>query len=204
MESHRCSGLHPVAEIITLDSLWFRVRVTGVAIRSRGLVSGPPPVFSPQRRCAVKSKYRLSGLVTFAAFLCVLPSAFGQRPLNNKATSATNRVLNYQPPSFLAFALTSGNDLYNNNGRGNQGNNNGNNGNNGNGGYGNGGYGNGGYGGGGCGYGKICSPPVPPPSPNARVPEGGTPLMYLLLAGLSCVGAMVLRSRRQASMPETN
>jgi hypothetical protein len=146
----------------------------------------------------VKSKYRLSGLVTFAAFLCVLPSAFGQSPVNNKATSATRTNVNYQPPNLLAFALTSGNELYNNNGKGNQGNNNGN------GGYGNGGYGNGGYGGGGCGYGKICSPPVPPLPPNARVPEGGTPLMYLLLAGLSCVGAMVLRSRRQASMPETN
>jgi hypothetical protein len=141
----------------------------------------------------VKSEYRLSGLVAFAAFLCVLPSAFGQSPVNNKATSATRTIVNYQPPNLLAFALTSGNDLYNNNNKGKQGNN---------GGYGNGGYGNGGNGGGSCGYGKICAPPLP--TPNARVPEGGTPLMYLLLAGLSCVGAMVLRSRRQASMPETN
>jgi hypothetical protein len=36
------------------------------------------------------------------------------------------------------------------------------------------------------------------------VPEGGMPLMYLLLAGLSCLGGMVLRSRRQASMRQTN
>lgn len=36
------------------------------------------------------------------------------------------------------------------------------------------------------------------------VPEGGTSLMYLLLAGLSCVGAMVLRYRRQAGVRETN
>jgi hypothetical protein len=145
----------------------------------------------------VKSEYRLSGLVVFAALLCFLPSAFGQSPASRKATSATPSIFNYQPASFLAFALTSGNDLYNNNGKGNKGNNGGN----GNGGYGkggNGGYGNGGYGNGGkgpvCAYGEKC----------AAVPEGGTPLMYLLLAGLACFGGMVLRSRRQASMPETN
>lgn len=152
----------------------------------------------------MKSVYRLSGLVAFAALLSVLPSAFGQSHANSKAAGATHSVLNYQP-NLLAFALTSGNDLYNNNGKGNQGNNggygNGGYGNGGNGGYGNGGnggYGNGGNGNGGkgptCSYGEKC----------ATVPEGGTPLMYLLLAGLSCVGAMVLRSRRQASMPETN
>ena len=31
----------------------------------------------------------------------------------------------------------------------------------------------------------------------AAVPEGGSALMYLLLASLTCSGAMVLRSRRQ-------
>jgi len=38
-----------------------------------------------------------------------------------------------------------------------------------------------------------------PHGPNkcAAVPEGGSPLMYLLLGGLTCFGAMVLRSRRQ-------
>jgi hypothetical protein len=157
----------------------------------------------------VKSMYRLSGLVAFAALLCFLPSAFGQSPASRNATSATHSVLNYQSPSLLAFALTSGKDLYNNNGKGNQGNNggygnggNGGYGNGGNGGYGNGGNGNGGNGGGSCGFGKICAPA--PPTPTPRVPEGGTALMYLLLAGLCCLGAMVLRSRRQASTPETN
>jgi hypothetical protein len=190
MESHCRNGLHLVAEIITLDSLWFRVRVTGVVMRNRGLVSGPPPCSPPKGDKAVKSEYKVSGLVAFAAVLCFLPSAFGQSPVNSKATGATHSVLSYQPPSFLAFALTSGKDLYNNGGKGGKGNN---------GGYGNGGnggYGNGGNGGGACGYtdakGGKC----------AAVPEGGTPLMYLLLAGLSCVGAMVLRW--QASMPETN
>jgi len=32
------------------------------------------------------------------------------------------------------------------------------------------------------------------------VPEGGTTLTYVLLAGLSCLGAMVLRFRRQAGV----
>jgi hypothetical protein len=176
----------------------------------------------------VKPFCRLSGWVALPVLLLFLPSAFGQSPANPKATSAMHNVLNYQPPSLLAFALTAGNDLYNNNnGKGGKGNNGGNgnggngNGGNGNGGYGNGGYGNGGYGnggnggygnggygnggygnggnGGGCGYGQGYG--------NEKckaLPEGGTALMYLLLAGLSCLGAMFLRSRRQASMPEAN
>ncbi|MGB6027211.1 MAG: hypothetical protein WBG40_18600, partial [Candidatus Sulfotelmatobacter sp.] len=133
---------------------------------------------------AVKSFCKLSGLVALAALLCFLPSAFGQSPANSKVAGAKHAVLTYQLPSLLAFALTSGNALYNNNGKGNKGNN----------GYG--GYGGNGNGGKNpvCAYGEKC----------AAVPEGGTPLMYLLLAGLSCFGAMVLRSRRQASMPETN
>jgi hypothetical protein len=36
----------------------------------------------------------------------------------------------------------------------------------------------------------------------APVPEGGPALMYVLLAGLCCSGAMVLRSRRPAGMRE--
>jgi hypothetical protein len=92
-------------------------------------------------------------------------------------------------PNLLAFALTSGKDVYDKGGKGNNG-------------GGNGWDNNGGNGGGSCGYGRICEPQ--PPSPNAHIPEGGAPLMYLLLAGLACLGAMVLRSRRQASMSEIN
>jgi hypothetical protein len=36
------------------------------------------------------------------------------------------------------------------------------------------------------------------------VPEGGTTLTYLSLAGLCCLGAVVFRSRRAAYLPETN
>lgn len=118
--------------------------------------------------------------------MCFLPSAFGQSRANVKATSATHSVLNYEPSSLLAFAFTSGHDLYNNNGKG-----------------GNGGYGNGGYGNGGNGNGGTCSySPSKGGDKCAAVPEGGTPLMYLLLAGLSCLGAMVLR--RQTSMPRSH
>jgi len=36
------------------------------------------------------------------------------------------------------------------------------------------------------------------------VPEGGTAVLYVLLAGLCCAGAIVVRSRRKASLSETN
>jgi hypothetical protein len=36
------------------------------------------------------------------------------------------------------------------------------------------------------------------------VPEGGTTVTYLSLAGLCGLGALVFRSRRPASLPETN
>ncbi|MGA7422096.1 MAG: hypothetical protein WBW77_05375 [Candidatus Sulfotelmatobacter sp.] len=139
----------------------------------------------------MKSVYRLSGFVFLAGLMCFLPSTFGQSRANVKATSATHSVLNYEPSSLLAFAFTSGHDLYNNNGKG------------GNGGYGNGGYGNGGNGKGGDGNGGTCSySPSKGGDKCAAVPEGGTPLMYLLLAGLSCLGAMVLR--RQPSTPRSH
>src|ERR1017187_518197 len=48
----------------------------------------------------------------------------------------------------------------------------------------------------------VYTPTSGPPRPQemwsmVAVPEGGTALAYLLLAGLACFGAMVLRSRRQ-------
>ena len=55
-----------------------------------------------------------------------------------------------------------------------------------NGGWGWGGWGGGGNGGGGC----------------TTVPEGGTTLMYVLLAGVGCLGAIALRSRRKAATRE--
>jgi hypothetical protein len=119
----------------------------------------------------VKSFCRISGLVSFAAFLCFLPSAFGQSTANFKATSSAHTVLNVEPSNFLAFALTSGEDFFKDKKKKDDG----------------------------CDsrddkWGGKCGP----------VPEGGTSLMYLLLAGFSCLGGMVLRSRRQASLRQTN
>jgi hypothetical protein len=47
--------------------------------------------------------------------------------------------------------------------------------------------------------GRNKKPACDPHGPHkcAAVPEGGSALMYLLLASLTCFGAMVLRSRRQ-------
>lgn len=141
---------------------------------------------------------RLSGLVAFASLLCFLPCAFGQSRVSAKPTSTVHSVLNFAPSSLLAFALASGNDLHNgNNGKGGKGS--------------VGGYGPGpiGYGPGGPGYGNGpngggCSYTAGKVEKCAAMPEGGTTLMYVLLAGLSSLGAIVLRSRRQASTPETN
>ncbi len=43
----------------------------------------------------------------------------------------------------------------------------------------------------------LAAPPVP-------MPEGGTSWMYLLPAGLCCLGAIILRSHRKAGVRETN
>ncbi len=141
----------------------------------------------------MKSVARFSASVAFAALLCFAPFAFGQDTLNLR-TDAGNGVLNYAPSAFLTFAVghgvhqRPGNFGNGGNGGGNNGWGNGGNG----GGWGNGGggWGNGGNGGGNGGGGT-------------QVPEGGTTLMYLSLAGLCCFGAVVFRARRQSSVPET-
>ena len=69
----------------------------------------------------MKFLYRFSSFVAFAVVLSCLPCAFGQSATNIKATRAAQSVLNYAPSSLLAFALTSGHDLYNNNGKGGKG-----------------------------------------------------------------------------------
>ncbi len=139
---------------------------------------------------------RFSAWVAFAAFLCCAPCAFGQSTVNSKLAGTENHVLNYASSSFLAFALSPSGDHVDRDHRdrdhggggdgcGNQGG--------GGGGWGGGGWDDG-WGGGGGNGGGGCTP----------VPEGGTALMYLSLASLCCLGAMVLRSRRQASMRGTS
>jgi hypothetical protein len=132
----------------------------------------------------IKSMARIWVWVAFAALLGFASCAFGQDEvnLNVKVMSARNGLLNV-PSSFFALALASdhrGGDSLHGNGCGDRprrdsiGRDHGR------------------WGGGGNGGG--C----------ASVPEGGTAMMYLLLAGLSCLGPVVLRSRRQACARETN
>jgi len=128
---------------------------------------GPPS----QRGLNVKFFCRISGLVSFAAFLCFLPCASGQSTANLKVTGSGQAVLNVESSNVLALALTKGDHIFNNDKNRK----------------------------GGCGsaddtWGGKC----------AAAPEGGTSLLYLLLAGLSCLGGMVLRSQRQVSMRRPN
>jgi hypothetical protein len=138
----------------------------------------------------MKSIARFSALVGVAALLSFAPCAFGQGKAGVKATNSGSSVLRYAPSSFLAVVLgPPGGD------RGVVGNAAGN------GGGGNGcgsqgwsgggrddrGWGGGGNGGGGC----------------TAVPEGGPAFMYILLASLCCLGALVSRFQRRVGVRET-
>jgi len=131
----------------------------------------------------------------FAAVMCFAPCAFAKGLSTGTAAGVGASVLNSAPSALLIFGGPGGNQhggqFGGNGGNGGWG---GNGGNGGNGGWGgNGGCGNQGWGGwggnGGCGGGGSKS-----------VPEGGTSLMYLAFSSLFCVGALVYRSRRQASV----
>ncbi len=138
----------------------------------------------------MKSVARFSVLGAFAALMCLAPCAFAQGLSSGTAAGVGASVLNGAPSAFLIFGGNGGNQG-GNGGWGGNGGNGGWGGNGGNGGCGGNGGGNG-WGGdagkGGCGGG------------GSKVPEGGTSLMYLALSSLFCVGAVVYRSRRQASV----
>ncbi|MGA2921681.1 MAG: hypothetical protein ABSE28_11285 [Candidatus Sulfotelmatobacter sp.] len=132
----------------------------------------------------MKSRARFSVLVVFLALLCFAPCAVGQN-----VTVAGSSVLNHAPFAFLTSAFGPGGPgsflggNQNNGLCGSQG-------------------GNGGWGwffGSGDNKNKSCGP-----TPTAAVPEGGTSLMYLALAGLCCFGAMAYRMRRHESVSQTN
>jgi hypothetical protein len=114
--------------------------------------------------------------VAFVAVLCFASCAFAQDTVNAKMSVGS--------PALLTLTLGFGNNggHNNNNGGGNGCSNQGGN-----------GWGWDGWGG---GNGGNCK----------SVPEGGTTLTYLSLAGLCCLGAVVFRSRRpaSASLPATN
>lgn len=121
----------------------------------------------------MKSMVKLSA-VAFAAILCFASCAFGQDTVNSRVANAGFGALN-APSALFTIPLGFG----------------GNNGNNGNNGCSNKssnswdgwGLGDGGNKGG-------C----------AAVPEGGTTLTYVSLAGLFCLGAFAFRRRRQSSI----
>jgi len=126
----------------------------------------------------MKSTARFSLLLVFAALLCFAPCAVGQG-----ITVTGNSVLNQAPPAFLTFGPGLGGlpgDSQNNNGKCD---------------------GQGGNGGWDWLFGGDTNHNC---GKTATVPEGGTSLMYLALAGLCCFGAMAYRMRRHESVSQTN
>jgi hypothetical protein len=121
----------------------------------------------------MKSMARLSVGIALAALLAFAPCAFGQSTVNVNA--ASHSVLSHAVPGFLTVVF-GGRDGWGGGGDGKGCGNNG----------GNGWDGGGKDGRGGRDGGGKCQ----------AVNEGGTNLMYVLLAGVACLGAMFLRSRR--------
>jgi len=124
----------------------------------------------------VKPLCRVSVLVSFAAVLFFLPSAFGLNAANSKLAGSGPTVRNFEPSNFLALALTSGEDFFKDNKDSKDKKDNGCNAS-------------------GQKWGNNCS---------KALPEGGTSVMYLLLAGLACLVGMALRSRREVSIRQTD
>jgi hypothetical protein len=122
----------------------------------------------------MKSLSRFSAWVVFAALLGLAPFALGQSSASHQG-AVGNSVLNYAPTSFLALTFGPRGE---HKGGGNGG------------GCNNQNAGRNDWWGGGGGNGGGCQ----------TVPEGGTTLMYLSLAGLCCFGAIVFRSRRRSGL----
>lgn len=113
-----------------------------------------------------------SAWVVFAALLCLAPYALGQSTFHNNVKGAGSHFLRHAPSSVFVFTFGPGID---NKGGGNGG------GDDKGCGKGDQEWGRGGNGGRGC----------------KQVPEGGSALMYVLLAVLCCLGGMFLRLLRQ-------
>jgi hypothetical protein len=145
----------------------------------------PSPLFYlNEEKLSMKSTARFSVGLAFAALLCFAPCALAQAKVNVKAAGARVDVLSQSDQRPIKFGGANRSD---DGGWGNQGG----------GGWGGDGWGGGGWGGGGNGGGNGWGG-----GGNAGggtpVPEGGTPLMYLSLASLCCIGALALRARRQS------
>jgi hypothetical protein len=185
------TGCNRVAEIISLDSFALRARVASVVVFGAMLFAlQPSPCFiCNEEKFIMKSATKFSAWVIFAALLCFAPCALAEGVVNVKTNRVGNDVLNHSqtvPLNVRGIEDQRGQlgipKLNSDAGWGNRG---------GGWGWGWGGGGNGwggnGWGGNGNGNGGGGTP----------VPEGGTTLMYLSLAGLSCFGAVMFRARRQ-------
>ncbi|HEY1659544.1 MAG TPA: hypothetical protein VGG14_14415 [Candidatus Sulfotelmatobacter sp.] len=144
----------------------------------------------------MKSAKLWTGIVLLT-LLCCASFAFGASPQHNQS-AYVGAGLNL-PASLLTFAFAPGGNLQHskpqNSGWGGGGNGGGGGcgqgGNGGNNGWGGSGNGGGGWGGGGNGGSGGCG-----------VPEGGSPVGYLMIGALACIGAMAYRARRQNVMSE--
>jgi hypothetical protein len=112
-------------------------------------------------------KARFSAWVFFAGLLCFVPCALGQGSVSAKVAHVGSSVLNYAPPSFLI--LNSGVGRLDPDHKDSNG----------------------------CSNQGRDSRGWSGSSPCRSVPEGGTTFMYLLLAGVFCLGAIALGSRRR-------
>jgi hypothetical protein len=121
----------------------------------------------------MKSLSRFSAWVVFAVLLGLAPFALGQGSASHKS-AVGNSVLSNASTAFLALTFGPTGD---HKGGGNGGGCNQNTGRN-------------DWWGGGGGNGGGCQ----------TVPEGGTTLMYLSVAGLCCFGAIIFRSRRRSAL----
>jgi hypothetical protein len=119
----------------------------------------------------MKMVARFSAWVVLAGLLCFAPSALGQGSVSAEVGSG-NSVLNYATAGFLTFNSPGRPDPDHKNGSGcsNQG------------------QGRDSVGRDSRGWGSSAC---------KSVPEGGATFMYLVLAGLCCLGAMALGSRRR-------
>jgi hypothetical protein len=130
---------------------------------------------------------RFSTGVFLTGILCFAPHVFGQSTLHSAGVVPGYGVVNYTSASFLAFAFGPHADRATRNDHDGGGN----------------GCGNqGGGGGNGWGWERRSAWDDGGNGGCTSVPEGGTTLMFLSIAGLCCLGALIFRSRRQDGVSE--
>ena len=142
-------------------------------VRARVRVRPPQPcIRHNEEKYMMKMVARFSAWVVFAGLLCFAPSALGQGSVSVRV-GAGNSVLNYAIPGFLTFNSHGRSEPDHKDGSGcsNQG----------------------------QGRDSIVrdSKGWGGSSACKSVPEGGATFMYLALAGLCCLAAMALGSRRR-------